>query len=231
MRACGTASSRSERQCRQAKSTPTPAPQPAGLVRDPLRGRWRKPLGASQMMKKSKYHSVGAIGFQETTKTFGFAAGGIAMNSKPPASTSPLVGDSHKGIAMLYGILLVLTVYGIAETAKMLYAGTRANLIELIIFAWLALDAVVLLITTLERKGEKPGLMRYLDVWILGLIPYFVWAIIYWVGNKVVNSIQRSRVNILFIALFLFLGIIIMCACVYLITTGVPFGTSLSTWQ
>jgi hypothetical protein len=129
---------------------------------------------------------------------------------------------------MLYGILLFLAVYGIAETAKMLYAGTRASLIELIIFAWFATDAVVLLITALERKGEEPGLMRYLYVWVLGLIPYFAWAVIYWAGNKVVNSIQRSRVNILLIALLLFLGIIILCACVYF-STGVPSRTRLPT--
>jgi hypothetical protein len=149
--------------------------------------------------------------------------------SKPSDSVSApasLVRDPSKGISLLFGILLILTVYGLAESINMLYAGRPASLIELIIFSLLAADAFILLITVHERTSENPGLLRYIDVWILGLIPYFGWLFVYWLGKRIADIIQRNRGNVLVISLILYVGIIVLCLCVYLSVSSPP-GTNL----
>jgi hypothetical protein len=138
------------------------------------------------------------------------------------SAPAPLVRDPSKGISLLFGILLILTVYGLAESIRMLFAGTRASLIELIIFALFAADAIVLMITVYEGNSENPGLLRYIDVWILGLIPYFIWLGIYWLGKRVADVVQRRQSNMLAIALILFIGIIVLCLCVYLSVSSPP---------
>jgi hypothetical protein len=150
------------------------------------------------------------------------------MNKLSDSVSAPasLVRDSSKGISLLFGILLILTVYGLAESINMLYAGRRASLIELIIFSLLAADAFVLLITVHERTSENPGLLQYINVWILGLIPYFGWLVVYWLGKRIADIIQRNRGNVLAISLILFIGIIVLCLCVYL-SVGSPPGTNL----
>jgi hypothetical protein len=144
------------------------------------------------------------------------------MNSKSDSVPASLVSDPSKGISLLFGILLILTVYGLAESIIMLYAGSRASLIELIIFALLVSDTIVLLTTVRQRNYDKPGLLRYIFVWILGLIPYFAWVVVYWVGKGSAEAIQRHRGNAPVIALVLFTGIIVLCSSVYLFTGGSP---------
>ena len=146
--------------------------------------------------------------------------------SDPVSAPSSLVRDPSKGISLLFGILFILIIFGFVESIIMLYTGRRASLIELIIFALFAADAVVLMITVYEGNSENPGLLRYIDVWILGIIPYFGWLAVYWLGKRVADIVQRWRSNVLAIALILFIGIIMLCLCVYL-SVGSPAGTNL----
>ena len=104
----------------------------------------------------------------------------------------------------------------------MLYTGTRTSLIELIIFALLAADAIVLLMTVRGKNDEEPGLLQYMSVWILGLIPYFGWAVVYWIGKRTTEIIQRNRGNVLAIALLLSIGIILLCLCTYIFVGDSP---------
>jgi len=141
-----------------------------------------------------------------------------------PSMSAPasFVMDPSKGIGLLFGILLILTVYGLIESIKMFYTGRPAGLMELVIFALLVADAIVLLMVACEGNSEKPGLLRYMAVWILGLIPYFGWGIVYWAGKGIAEAIQRHRGNAPAIAMFLFIGIIILCLCVYLFVSDSP---------
>jgi hypothetical protein len=153
------------------------------------------------------------------------------MTSKPPepvSAPSALEGDPSKGISLFFGILLILAICGLAESIKMLYTASRPNLLELIIFSLLALDAIVLLMAIREKNEEQPGLLRYLGVWILGLIPYFGWLGVYWVGKRIADIIQKHRGNAPIIALLLFTGIMILCLCVYLFVS-VPAVTNFSS--
>jgi hypothetical protein len=135
----------------------------------------------------------------------------------------PLTGDPSKGTGLLFGLLLIQAIYGIAASIYMLWTGTRASAIELIIFALLAADAFVLLMALRRRKNEgRPGLLGYLSVWILGLIPYFGWVIVYGAGKGIAESIERRRGNAPAIALFVFVGVIILCLSVYLLVSDSP---------
>ncbi len=153
------------------------------------------------------------------------------MSNKPADSVSTkesLFGDVSKSISLLFGILLFLAVFGLVETISMLSSGRPVGLIELIIFALLSADVLILLISLRERKDEKPGFFGYFSVWVLGLIPYFVWGAIYWAGKGISDFIQRQRSNAPVIALLLFIGIVTLCLSVYLLVSG-SAGTSLST--
>jgi len=139
------------------------------------------------------------------------------MTSKPPdpdSAPASLVGDPSKGMNLFLGMMLVLASCSLAESIKMLYTGSRASLLELIIFTLLAVDAVVLLLTIRYKREGPPGLLRYLGVWILGLIPYFGWLAVYWLGERIAKVTQgqgKARA----IALILFIGIMVLCLGIY----------------
>ena len=134
--------------------------------------------------------------------------------------------DQAKGISLLFGILFILTIYGLAEAIKMLFVGRRASLIELVIFTWLVTDAIVLFMAVREKKNEEPGPLQYMSVWILGLIPYFGWLVVYWIGKRIAGFIEQHRSIAPTIALFLFTGIIILCIYIYLLASPIPVTTT-----
>jgi hypothetical protein len=104
----------------------------------------------------------------------------------------------------------------------MLWTGMRAGAIELILFGLLAADAVVLLFAVRGTNVENPGLLRYMGVWILGLIPYFGWVIVYGAGKGLAEAIARHRGNAPAIAALFFLAVVTLCLCVYLSVSNPP---------
>jgi uncharacterized membrane protein YvbJ len=51
-----------------------------------------------------------------------------------------LTQDPSKGAGLLFGMLLILTICGVAASVQMLWTGKHASATELIIFALLAAD-------------------------------------------------------------------------------------------
>ncbi len=133
-------------------------------------------------------------------------------------SQNSMEGVASKGLSLLFGILLFLTLFGLAETILMLSRGKQAGLIELLIFGLLAIEAAVLLLSTREKIGQRDGIFGYLSVWALGIIPYFVWGALYWLGKRIAGLIQRRQGKPQIIALLLWIGIILICAGVFLFT-------------
>ncbi len=146
----------------------------------------------------------------------------MSDKTSSPPSQAPLVENTSKGISLLYGILIFLTIFGLTEIILMLSSGTRAGLIELLIFALLAVEAMVLLITIQEKIGRRAGFFGYLSVWVLGIIPYFIWGALYWMGKGIAGAIQRHRGNALLIGLFVFVGITLLCVGVYFLSSEPP---------
>ena len=148
---------------------------------------------------------------------------GVARRAEAAPHATLLTLDPSRGTGLLFGLLLILTIYGIAASIQMLWTGRRASPVELIIFALLAADAIVLLTAIRRKKNEgTPGLPGYLSVWILGLIPYFGWVIVYGAGKGIAESIERRRGNAPAIALILFIGVVLLCLCVYLLVSDSP---------
>jgi hypothetical protein len=125
--------------------------------------------------------------------------------------------DSAKRLGLLFGMLVILIVYAGAVTVHMLWTRSAASLLELILFALLTADAVVLLLAVRNPVRPNPGLLQYLSVWILGLIPYFGWVIVYGAGKGIAQRIERGRANPRAIAVAVLLGILLLCASVYLV--------------
>ncbi len=98
----------------------------------------------------------------------------------------------------------------------------RAGAIELILFGLLAADAIELLFAVRGTNEESPGLLRYMEVWILGLIPYFGWVVVYGAGKGLAEVAARRRVNAPAIAALVFIAVIVLCLCVYLSASSVP---------
>ena len=140
--------------------------------------------------------------------------------ARPPAAA--ITSDSSKGLGLLFGILLILTVFGVAVSIRMLWTGMRAGAIELILFGLLAADAIVLLAAVRKTNVESPGLLRYAGVWILGLIPYFGWVVVYGAGQGLAALVARHRGNAPAIAVLVLIGVIMLCLGVYLSVSGLP---------
>jgi hypothetical protein len=138
----------------------------------------------------------------------------ISASHGPASSPPDILSDASKGISLLYGILAIYLVYSVAIALKMTLTRTPAGLIELLIFAYLAADTLVLLAALRWPRTAEHGLLHYLGVWILGLIPYFIWAVIYAVGRWISSLIEPKRGNLTVIALILWLGILFLCSAV-----------------
>ncbi len=142
----------------------------------------------------------------------------INKSPGPLPHPEPHVETVSKSISLLYGILVFLTIFGLAETGLMLASGKRAGLIELLIFALLAIEAIVLLITIQEKIGQRAGFFGYLSVWVLGIIPYFIWGALYWVGKGIAGLIQRHRGDAVLIGLFIFVLVTLLCVGIYFLS-------------
>jgi hypothetical protein len=139
-----------------------------------------------------------------------------------------ILDDASRGPGLLFGVLLVLAIYGVAESVAMMWRGRVPGLVELLIFALLATDTIILLFAV--RGADRPGFgwIGLLSVWVLGLIPYFVWAVIYAGGRGVAAFVERHRCRPPIVAFLLWLAIIILCLGAFLATSrvGVPIATA-----
>ena len=144
--------------------------------------------------------------------------GHISRQSKlNPLRAGPLQ-DSSKAIGLLFGMLVILTLFGVAVNVRMLWTGSPAGLVEIVLFGLLAADAAVLLIAA--HRGIGPGPVGYLSVWILGLIPYFGWVIIYAAGRGIAGLLQNRRANSALLALLVWISVVMLCLGVHLFVGG-----------
>jgi hypothetical protein len=131
---------------------------------------------------------------------------------------SGILQDPSKGVGLLFGTLLILLIYGSAESLFMLGTGRPAGLPEIIIFALLAMDAIILMLVLRPAKNEG-GWLGLLAVWVLGLIPYFGWVVIYAGGKWMAGIIQRRWRNLPLIAVLAWIVIVFACLSVYMLTS------------
>jgi len=113
---------------------------------------------------------------------------------------------------------VILTVFGIAVAIRMLLTARLASLVEILLFGLLAAEALILLLAV--RGGTGPGLIGYLSVWILGLIPYFGWVIVYGAGHGIADVIGRRRANAAPIALLAWIGVVTLCLGIHLLVAS-----------
>jgi hypothetical protein len=144
----------------------------------------------------------------------------VSPQTKSNPSRPSLLQDSSKAVGLLFGTLVILTLFGIAVAIRMLWTTRPAGLVEILLFGLLAADAAILLMAVRRRTG--PGLIGYLGVWVLGLIPYFGWVIVYGAGHGIAEVIERRRANAALIALLVWIGVVILCLGVHLFVGSAP---------
>jgi hypothetical protein len=133
-----------------------------------------------------------------------------------------MLADSSKRLGLLFGILLILALYGLTVAVHMLWTQHAASLIELLIFALLAADGLVLWLAQRRVDKQNPGLLRYIGVWVLGLIPYFGWVVVYGAGKGLAGLVERRRLNAPLVALLLWIAVMLLCICTYWIVSRAP---------
>lgn len=144
----------------------------------------------------------------------------VSSQTGPVPSGPGLLRDSTKAVGLLFGILVMLALFGIAAAVRMLWTTRPASLVEILVFGLLATDAAILLMAV--RGVSGPGLIGYLSVWILGLIPYFGWAIVYGAGHGIAELIERRRANAALIALLVWVCVVLLCLGASLIVGRAP---------
>lgn len=136
------------------------------------------------------------------------------MPSRPSLPT-----DSSKTVVLLFGMLVILTVFGIAVVIRMLLTGRPASLVEILLFGLLAADAAILLLAARGRTSR--GLIGYLSVWVLGLVPYFGWVVVYGAGQGLAEVIKRRSANAALIAAVIWIAVVTLCLGVHLLVGSV----------
>ena len=100
------------------------------------------------------------------------------------------------------------------------WSGRRPSLVELLIFALLAADVIILMIAIRQREGRDLGWLGLFGVWILGLIPYFVWVVIYAAGKGIASLLERHwRSNLWLIAVIVWIAVVFLCLYTYMLTS------------
>ena len=141
----------------------------------------------------------------------------MAKHSPSSANPSAILDDASKGPGLLFGTLLFLAIFGLAESIAMIWSGRRLGLVGLLVFALLAADAIILMIALRQPAGRDAGWLRLIAVWILGLIPYFVWVVIYGAGKGIASLLERQgRSNPRLIAFLVWIAVVLLCLYTYI---------------
>lgn len=148
----------------------------------------------------------------------GWAFSPVSPQAKSILLPPGLLQDTSKALSLLFGMLVSLLLFGAAVAIRMLWTTRPAGLVEILLFGLLAIDAAILLIAV--RRGIGPGLIGYLSVWVLGLIPYFGWVIVYGAGHAIAELIERRRANPTLIALLVWVGVVLLFLGVHLLVGG-----------
>ena len=133
-----------------------------------------------------------------------------------------ILDDATKGPGLLFGVLLILVIMGVAESVMMFWNGRLPNLVELLIFGLLAADAVILLIAVGRPGARDWGWLGLLSVWVLGLIPYFIWVVIYAGGRPIATLVQRRQGKQWLAAGLMWIAVVVLCLGAFVVTRRLP---------
>ena len=136
-----------------------------------------------------------------------------------PAKRPAILDDAAKGPGLLFGVLLILCIFGLVESIVMFWKGRLPNLVELLIFGLLAADAIILMIAVGQPGAQDFGWLGLLSVWVLGLIPYFIWVVIYAGGRPIAAVIQRRQGRQWLVAGLIWIAVVILCLGAFLLTS------------
>lgn len=136
-----------------------------------------------------------------------------------PAKRPAILDDAAKGPGLLFGVLLILCIFGLVESIVMFWKGRLPNLVELLIFGLLAADAIILMIAVGQPGARDFGWLGLLSVWVLGLIPYFIWVVIYAGGRPIAAVIQRRQGRQWLVAGLIWIAVVILCLGAFLLTS------------
>ena len=136
-----------------------------------------------------------------------------------PAKRPAILDDAAKGPGLLFGVLLILCIFGLVESIVMFWKGRLPNLVELLVFGLLAADAIILMIAVGQPGARDFGWLGLLSVWVLGLIPYFIWVVIYAGGRPIAAVIHRRQGRQWLVAGLIWIAVVILCLGAFLLTS------------
>ena len=100
--------------------------------------------------------------------------------------------DSSTGIGLLFGLLLLAAIYGIAFLIALNWTGSITDLKSTMVTYQLGVMFAITLIAVPGLNPQKRDFLRYVGIFILSLAPVVGWIVIYWAGKGLARSLTRQ---------------------------------------
>lgn len=113
----------------------------------------------------------------------------LTTTPKPPTIAKK---DPPTGISLLFAILLLAGIYGIAYFIALNWTGSGSDLESTMGLYQLGAMFVITMLAVPGMNPEKRDFLRYLGVFILSIIPILGWIVIYWAGKGLARSFTQK---------------------------------------
>jgi len=109
-----------------------------------------------------------------------------------PAPPTTAKKDPSTGISLLFGLILLIAIYGIALFIAWNWTGSVSDLESMMGLYQLGAMFIITLLAVPGMNPEKRDFLRYVGVFILSIIPILGWIVIYWAGKGLARSITQK---------------------------------------
>lgn len=94
-------------------------------------------------------------------------------------------------LSIILGVFLLIVIYGIAFFIGSSWNGSTSDLESVLTFYQLGVMFVITLLAVPGLDSEKRGCIRYIGIFVLGVIPILGWIVIYWAGKGLAKTLTQ----------------------------------------
>ncbi len=96
-------------------------------------------------------------------------------------------------LSLFFGLILLITIYGIAFIIAFNWTGQVSDLENTIICLQLFSSIVITILAMNGSDPNKKGVFRFIGILILSVIPIISWIVIIWAGRGIARLISRPK--------------------------------------
>jgi len=133
--------------------------------------------------------------------------------------------EASAGASFLLGLMLLAVMYGLTFLIFMSWQGDATTLGNVAAVLQLGFLLLVAFLAMSGQYPEKKGLLRFLGIFILTIVPLVNWIVVYWAGKGLARTLGQGRALVLLSSL---VGIGIVLAATTLGGNARPFEPALT---